>query len=271
MTLGLGFASNIVFIFNNIFTKEQHVHIGTYHDAVHHDAQGAGGLIFSSLIEHNDICKTSYLVDLKTHTANTTLINTAFHANSDSYICLVKQPLAIINGYIHKIATHWTVNRELYNLMSNARETLLGEPLTDLSPIQQGYLIALLRKRRGGAVVNPFYGLAEEWQQLIDTEDAFQSAPVQVHVKLINLGLLHYFDVNAYLLLAITSESWETVSQIITYYGTSPRISQELKQALKLKVDSHSNVPLDVIEWIKSDHIITRKPFNQAPAFKPGG
>lgn len=240
--------SNIFFIFNNIFTKER-VHIGTCHE----------NMIFSSLIEHNDICKTSYLVDLKAHVTNVTLINTAFHlnANTGSYICQVKQPLAIINGYIHKISMRWTENKELYKLMSNARQILIGEPLADLSPIKQGYLIALLRKRRTGAVVNPFYGLTEQWQLLMDTEDAFKSAPVNVHVNLINIGLLHYFDVNKYLLLAVTDESWETVRHIMAYYGYSAHINKTVKQTLKVKVDSSINVPLDVMEWIKHDGPLT--------------
>jgi hypothetical protein len=252
---------NLTYINGNIFTQGNIFPMGTYYMTLEQEQEkknsdvlspsniGIGAAwICSSLIEHDDNCTTSYLVDLSAHVPYKVQISISFPTRNDSRICVTRQTLAIINSKITKISNVWTSNKDLYIRMSVARELLMGDPLPDLASIKQGYLIALLRYYRSGSQVTPFYDLGEQWTTLLNTEVCFKTSSLDVHANLMKLGLLTYFDVNKYLTMAFESESWKVVRQIMTYYGNSTLIDRPLKLRLRLKLNL--NTPPDIAEWL---------------------
>ena len=258
---------NLTYINGNIFAKDNiisyPVHMGTYYMTLEQEqeeniqsqsqsqSQNIGSAWICSCLKHNyNNCKTSYLVDLSAHVPHKVQISASFPTRNDSRICVTRQTLAIINGKITKISNIWTSDKDIYSRMSVARELLMGEPLPDLSPVKQGYLIALLRHYRRGSEVDPFYDLDEPWFTLLNTEAFFKTSSLDVQANLMKLGLLTYFDVNKYLLMAFESESWKVVRQIMTYYGNSSLIDGHLKLRLKLTLKLNLNTPTDIAEWL---------------------
>jgi hypothetical protein len=168
-------------------------------------------------------------------------------------LCVTSQTLFLFNGTLHRKETNWLHNRVLYQLMYKASIDLQeqGENLLpELCGIKQGYLGMLLRLKRQfpEATIEALYGLHNVWQYLSYLDDMFVHAPLIIHVKLVNLGLLNYFNANSGMLHALSQGKWTTLRSILNYYANSPLIDFTIADKfLRKRPDIAYNLPQDLL------------------------
>ena len=227
------------------------------------------GISVSTLVKDNPLtsCQSLYLVNLDLKQDN---FLKAFKSFKSVYLTfpltrgletlyVTSQTLILFDGTLFKYETRWLSTYPLYELMYKAGQQLnmdisrLPSP-SNLNKIQKGYLATVLmlkQKLKTSEGLEALYDLNLAWKALDELDEAFKQAPVSVHVNLINIGLLDYYNVNEFLLRALEEQSWLTLRSILKYYGKSRGNKPIFKTAMKFlsgNPDIVKSIPYDLFD-----------------------
>jgi len=213
------------------------------------------GFCVNTLVFDNPVasCQSLYMVnlDLKQPSKD---IRLTFSLTREQTLFVTSQSLIRRNGLLVKQETNWLTHSDHYTLMLAARadfQSSLESPellelpeLPILNKIEQGYLVKLLMlKHKIGSSegLEALYGLQTAWSALDKIDDCFSCCDLQQQVKLINFGLLGYYDVNKYLWEALKEGKWITLKSILDHYKDCNRLNLTL--ALKYLANYPESIP----------------------------
>jgi hypothetical protein len=218
-------------------------------------------VIYTGLIHDDDVCKSTYLVDLANKKLFLTgpLVPLQLEIISNQEIIATSQNIVLVECKPHRFMSNWTHFCKVYDNLNNASQQLLQigftcPELMPLSDIKKGYLASLLSMHKRGLKVAPLYNLDKEWTALLDLHNTIKGAPVRVHILLIKYNVLSYFDVNKHIIVSLVTGNWENIRRILKYYGDrNPFVNYK---TIQTSVSGYNISAPEVISlWLKKNNI----------------
>jgi hypothetical protein len=194
----------------------------------------------------NTSCQLLYLTDQdprKKHLKDLNGIDNilTFCKNDDgildiSYVSVVSQTVILEKGLMVKCLVKYKAYSEIYDkIILLAAKHYSFAAKKHLNRIQKAYLYNMLRLYRESKAsivktieIEPLsvFNLEEAWLELKYVNVLFQTATLNVHIDLVNKGILFYLNVNSYLIDSIRFKRWESLRSILSYYDCSKLIDR---------------------------------------------
>lgn len=192
------------------------------------------------LVDHNPKkrCKDSKNVENGENGENVETVITFYKKDDEfldmRYLSVVTQTLIMKKKVPTKCVLNYKSDSLIYDeLVKAACKHYSFNLKKKLNAIQKGYLYYLLklyRKSLNEYVYEPFkdFNLNDEWMDLKYINVLLQTSPVNIHIELVNNGILFYLNVTSYLLESIRLKRWESLRSILSYYDCSKLINRDI-------------------------------------------